>query len=144
MSLDLLTIALNLHNHTTNDPRECFIFHLILIDFLLLQIIKLVHKSRALHRFQPNLALECEGVTTPPSLQPEDNMTANDRKALMAQFILSRKILIEKRAQNKYNAELNVPRDYEGTGYEDDDNDCDHLRNEDYIDENIFYEKDYR
>lgn len=138
MSLDLLTIALNLHNHT-----ECFIFHLILIDFLLLQIIKLVHKSRALHRFQPNLALECEGVTTPPSLQPEDNMTANDRKALMAQFILSRKILIEKRAQNKYNAELNVPRDYEGTGYEDDD-DCDHLRNEDYIDENIFYEKDYR
>lgn len=69
-------------------------------------------------------------------------MTANERKALVAQFILSRKILIEKRAQNKYNAELNVPRDYEGTEYDEDDNELEHVRNEDYIDERIFYEDD--
>lgn len=71
-------------------------------------------------------------------------MTADDRKALMAQFILSRKILIEKRAQNKYNADLNVPRGYEGTEYEDDDDFSEHLRNEDNIDEEFFYEKDHR
>lgn len=142
MSPDLLTIALNFHNHTTHHLYECFILNLILIDFLLLQITKLVHKSRALHRFQPNLALESEGVTTPPSIQPEDNMTADDRKALMAQFILSRRILMEKRAQNKYNADLNVPPVYEGTRDEDDD-DYEHLRTEDDIDEESFYKDDY-
>ncbi|KAG8303731.1 hypothetical protein J6590_002738 [Homalodisca vitripennis] len=90
------------------------------------KVMKSLQKSRALHRFQPNLEIDCKGSGTKSFQVPVANMTKQERKEALARFILERKILQEKRRQNKFNSELNVynikeNEDDDEDGYEDED-----------------------
>uniref|UniRef100_A0A1B6FTU9 Ribosome-binding factor A, mitochondrial n=1 Tax=Cuerna arida TaxID=1464854 RepID=A0A1B6FTU9_9HEMI len=92
------------------------------------KVIKLLQKSRALHRFQPNLEIDCKGSETKCSQVPVQYMTKQERREALARFILERKKLHHKRRQNKYNSELNV---YNVEESEDDDEDS--YDNEDFV-----------
>lgn len=70
---------------------------------------KSMHKTRALHRFDPNLAITGEGTNSLGTEVTADNMTKQERKNALSKFILQRKLLKERGYRDKYNSQLKVP-----------------------------------
>jgi hypothetical protein len=92
-----------------------------------------MQKSRAVHRFEPNLVIKSDGNTVTAShITPETEvMTKQERKEALAKFILNRRILHEKKKQNKHKADgeffiaenenCDVEEDFEVEDYIDED-----------------------
>uniref|UniRef100_A0A1B6KVE5 Ribosome-binding factor A, mitochondrial n=1 Tax=Graphocephala atropunctata TaxID=36148 RepID=A0A1B6KVE5_9HEMI len=110
-------------------------------DSIMRKVTKSLHKSRALHRFQPNLEIDCKGLEPNWGQVPVEKMTKQERKEALSKFILERKVIQEKQRRNKYNSELNVfSNDSRGTADED-DYDSEDFETQHFIEEFVEEEK---
>lgn len=67
---------------------------------------KSMHKARALHRFEPNLAICSEGTAGHSQEENLELMSKLERKKAISKFILERQLRIKRanKFDNKYNA----------------------------------------
>ncbi|XP_054278216.1 uncharacterized protein LOC128996778 [Macrosteles quadrilineatus] len=107
-------------------------------QYIMHKILKRMQKSRAIHRFEPNLAIDSDGHSITSNTLEVADMTKEERKEALSRFILSRKILREKKMKNKYSCdrEVNLTNETASEDIEDEDYDVD-----DYVEEDFEEEK---